>query len=100
MKKIIIILCFTLLIFSTACGTTYQEAMNSDIENTDFANGYFTIITEWTDSTKGYKIVYANDTKVKYLIINGSKTLGITPLYNEDGTLQLYEVEEQNTIKE
>ena len=37
-----------------------------------------------------YRIVYANDTKVKYLILSGGNRYGITPLYNSDGTLQVY----------
>ncbi len=76
------------------CGTTYQEATGQTESNTsdDFGNGYFTVITEWGS---GYRIVYANDTKVKYLIINRSQYLsGITPLYNADGTLQVYEESE------
>lgn len=38
-----------------------------------------------------YKIAYAKDTKVKYLIIVSGYKFGITPLYNADGTLQVYE---------
>lgn len=64
-----------------------EESILSD----DFGNGYFTVITEWD----GYQIVYANDTKVKYLIFDsGMYRFGITPLYNADGTLQIYEESE------
>lgn len=76
------------------CGTTYQEATGQTENNTsgDFGNGYFTVITEWGNV---YYIVYANDTKVKYLIMERSQYLsGITPLYNADGTLQIYEESE------
>lgn len=72
------------------CGTTHQEATGQAESNTigDFGNGYFTVITEWDC----YQIVYANDTKVKYLIFDsGMYRFGITPLYNADGTLQIYE---------
>lgn len=74
------------------CGTTYQEATGQTGSNqsNDFGNGYFTVIAEWT----GYQIVYANDTKVKYLIREGGYHFGITPLYNADGTLQIYEESE------
>lgn len=40
-----------------------------------------------------YTIVYANDTKVKYFICSGYNQYGITPLYNADGTLQVYDGE-------
>lgn len=43
-----------------------------------------------------YSIIYDSKTKVKYLIVadtpNGNGG-GITPLYNADGTLQLWEGE-------
>ena len=38
-------------------------------------------------------VVYARDTHVKYLIGVGAKKSMITPLYNADGTLQIYEGE-------
>lgn len=75
------------------CGTTYQEAIGQTESNTsdDFGNGYFTKITNWSSPFNEYAIYYANDTKVKYLIYRGANQFGITPLYNTDGTLQIYE---------
>lgn len=73
-------------------GTTYQEATEQTESNSSrsFANGYFTVITEWANGD--YLVVYANDTKVKYLVIYKNQYLsGITPLYNADGTLQIYD---------
>lgn len=55
-----------------------------------FCNGYFTLLTKWDDGARHCNIVYANDTKVKYLVIVGDGRAGITPLYNADGTLQVY----------
>lgn len=76
----------------TACGTTYQEAISEEYATDDSLCGnYFTIITEQDDASEYYKIVYAKDTKVKYLIIVSGYKFGITPLYNADGTLQVYE---------
>lgn len=96
MKKrlLSVALAIVMVVFLVGCGTTYQEA-TGQTENKasgDFGNGYFTVITEWGN---GYYIVYANDTKVKYLIMERSQYLsGITPLYNTDGTLQIYEESE------
>lgn len=56
-------------------GSSYQE--------------YFTII----DSTLYGVIMYANDTKVIYYSSYGDFGGGITPLYNADGTLQIYDGE-------
>lgn len=58
--------------------------------------GYFTLIKEWGGVNDGrYSIVYANDTKVKYLIWSCGHRGGITPLYNANGTLQIYEKENE-----
>lgn len=89
MKKLIVALAVVMVVCLSGCGTTYQEATGQTESNnsSDFGNGYFTVVTEWS----GYQIVYANDTKVKYLIKSAGYHYGITPLYNADGTLQIYE---------
>lgn len=91
MKKIIAILCVCLLL--TGCGTRYKDAENTSKETDE---KYFTLIKEWDDvNGREYKIVYANDTGVKYLMFRTYYTAGITPLYNADGSLQVYEESEE-----
>lgn len=91
-KKILAAIAAGLICVSaTGCGKSYQEAINNNTVNkTTVVDGYFTEIVKWGDI---YRIVYANDTKVKYLIIEGYYKFGITPLYNADGTLQVYDGE-------
>lgn len=100
MKKIFLIM--TLIVVMSVCfvgcGTTYQEVTQQTEKkesgnNNDFGNGYFTIILEWESISSDYKIVYANDTRVKYFICTTGYKFGITPLYNADGTLQIHERE-------
>lgn len=73
------------------CGTTYQEATGQAEKTREesIAGGYFTVITSWGNTN--YYIVYAKDTKVKYFVMWTGYQYGITPLYNADGTLQVYE---------
>ena len=86
MRRIIAILCVYLLL--TGCGTRYEDAEDT-LKVT--GGGYFTLIKTWSeDFESSYKIVYANDTKVKYLIWRSGYKGGITPLYNADGSLQVY----------
>ena len=64
-RKMIYIATITLMacFACTACGTTYQEAVSEEYATDDnICGNYFTTIT-----------------------------VGITPLYNADGTLQVYE---------
>lgn len=90
-KKILAIILSGLVVLQcTGCGITYQEATNTSNSSDSFAKGYFTVITEW-GGTPTYRIVYANDTKVKYFVFFDGYRGGISPLYNTDGTLQIYE---------
>lgn len=94
MKKRIImtaIVLVTSLMILTSCGNeTYDKADNI---NEDYGNGYFTTIKKWGNSDMMYRIVYANDTGVEYMIAKGYYRFSITPLYNADGTLKIYEEE-------
>lgn len=96
-KRILSIALVVMLLFSLAgCGISYQEATNKTQTALDYGNGYFTILTEWNDLNFTYRIVYANDTKVKYFIVRTSHGIGITPLYDSDGTLQVYDEKEND----
>lgn len=98
-KKLVISLVLCILIFSLAgCGnkTNYQESNEAVTSITHDSNGYFTVVREWDGKVYNtYQIVYANDTKVMYLISYNNSynqgAYGITPLYNADGTLQIYD---------
>lgn len=99
MKKRILSIAFAVVmaVCFVGCGTTYQEAtgQTENGSSADYGNGYFTVITKWGDENQIYRIMYANDTKVKYLVRDGGGyQYGITPLYNADGTLQIYEESE------
>lgn len=89
-KKILAVVTAGLIGLSATGCTSYQQAANMPDKGTSFCNGYFTLLTEWDDGVRACFVVYANDTKVKYLVIAGDGRSGITPLYNADGTLQVY----------
>lgn len=87
-KFLSMMIALSIVLCLTGCGTTYEEAVGQGKDN--FAGGYFTVISKWGPASN-YYIVYANDTKVKYFVNSSGYRWGITPLYNADGTLQIYE---------
>ena len=92
MKKKLMAIIVGLSVILCSCGTTYEEAVNESRAADSRSGGYFTVLTEWSDTKCCYSIVYANDTKVKYYIEEGGYySRAITPLYNADGSLQIYE---------
>ena len=83
----ILTLALSTTVFTGCANNPYSKKQDlTQSTHKGFADGYFTIVKEWGEFGK-YKIVYANDTKVIYCV---SSHLGITPLYNADGTLQIY----------
>ena len=94
-KTLIAIIAILILVFSlVGCKhkTTYTDAVDgSTFNNDDWGEGYFTIVKGWGSiDCCHYMIVYANDTKVMYFVDQAGYAGGITPLYNADGTLQIY----------
>ena len=95
MKKKIVLVLILCAIATMLCGcsTSYEEAnMNPD---NYLSKGYFTVIKEWDGGVNFplEQIVYANDTGVMYYVYAYGYRGGITPLYNADGTLQIYKGE-------
>lgn len=93
MKKkiaLILVLCIMTTVLCS-CSSSYEEAKTSNMY--DFSNGYFTVVKQWDGGMDWptESIVYANDTGVMYYIFLKGHSGGITPLYNADGTLQIYE---------
>ena len=94
MKKFCLVLIIILMAaVLCGCSSSYEEANTNP--NNYLSKGYFTVIKSWDggmDFPAEY-IVYANDTKVMYYVFRSNYAGGMTPLYNTDGTLQIYEGE-------
>ena len=88
MKKqlLIIAVILALAVCLKGCGTAVEtnDEIKSKVEN---ASMFVEI-----EQTHTWRIVYHRDTKVMYAVSRGVDNLGnFTPLYNADGTLQIYE---------
>lgn len=88
-RIILLIACMVLCLGFTSCSINYD---NADESIKSVGGDYFVQIKEWENAYYGtFTIVYAKDTKVKYLIWRSYYKGSITPLYNADGSLQVYE---------
>lgn len=80
-RVLAIILCMSIALGVVGCNSNNCD--NSDEEHMIAA----------IDSGLNYKIFYDKDTKVMYFMLcNG----GVTPMYNADGTLRLYNEDSNN----
>lgn len=87
----ILALALSTTVFTGCADDSYSKKQDlTQSTHKGFADGYFTTVKEWSEYDKKYKIVYANDTRVIYLVCVNLYCFGITPLYNADGTLQIY----------
>lgn len=78
---------------SVSASSVEEEVIEEETEETEQTNiGGQCFITEnkWYEGASTYRVVYAIDTKVKYLVITGRYGSSVTPLYNADGTLQVF----------
>jgi hypothetical protein len=89
MKKKIAIIIVALSICVGMAGCS-GKARDGNCNFTYVDNEYIHLITV-CDRDDGNIIAYDENTKVLYLCVYGYSTMGITPIYNSDGSLKLYE---------
>lgn len=98
-KKIVMIiaLCLTMLLVGCSDKNETSDA-NKQSENKNYyenKNYLIHISTETIGVNVHISYLYDKETKVMYMIVYSYKEgLSITPLYNADGTLRLYEKDE------
>ena len=88
-KKILaVVLGLTLCFGMTGC-------TKGDIkpESSRLANKYIDLVTIYKDDNHNTKVLYDKNTKVMYFVIWSGYQFGITPIYNSDGTVKLYDGE-------
>lgn len=90
-KKLFMVVLIACMLFGLSSCGSYENAKE---KQSDICGGYFVSLKEWSDYNGVFRIVYAKDTKVMYIVWEGSHKASITPLYNADGTLQIYEESE------
>ena len=90
MKKKIIaaVLALTLCLGMTGCTKGDIKPKSSKI-----ANKYIDLVTIYIDDYYNSEVLYDKNTKVMYFVIWSDYQFGITPIYNSDGTVKLYDGE-------
>ena len=92
MKKKILLLTTSVILSMGLAGCASNSASNSF---SCLAND-FTVVEEKESNFRDYsQIIYDNETKVEYLIIYDGYRCGITPIYNADGTVKVYQEKEK-----
>jgi hypothetical protein len=90
MKKKILAVALGLTLCFELTGCT-----KGDIEpkNSYLANKYIDLVTIYKDDEYETEVVYDKNTKVMYFLKSSGYQFGITPIYNSDGTVKLYDGE-------
>lgn len=90
MKKIIaiiILLTGTFLFLISCSKPSHTKPSRYNIPHVDSVYCDFEVVEE----TDYYSIVYDRHTRVMYIHVSGYYSAVITPIYNADGTVKLYE---------
>lgn len=88
-KKILaVVLGLTLCFGMTGCSKGDIEPKSSY-----FANKYIDLVTIYKDDSCNAEVLYDKNTKVMYFVRCSGYQFGITPIYNSDGTVKLYDGE-------
>lgn len=88
MKKPILALTTALVcgMMFVGCKTTIDSAIYQNFFDK------FVVVEERSNAEDGWlDIMYDKDTKVMYYMITSGSRCGITPIYNSDGSVKLYE---------
>ena len=62
-------------------------------ESSRIANKYIDLVTIYKDDNHNTNVLYDKNTKVMYCVIWSGYQFGITPIYNSDGAVKLYDGE-------
>ena len=86
-------------ILAVALGLTFCFGMTGcakgDIEpeSSILGNKYIDLVTVYKDDGHNTEVLYDKNTKVMYFVKWSGYQFGITPIYNSDGTVKLYDGE-------
>ena len=89
MKKKILVVALALVLCFGMAGCTKGDI---EPESSRLANKYIDLVTIYKGK-QGTEVLYDKNTKVMYFMLWTAEQFGITPIYNSDGTVKLYDGE-------
>lgn len=92
MKKKILIVALALILCFGMTGCTKGDI---EPERSVLGNKYIDLVTIYKGK-RGTEVLYDKNTKVMYFMIWTANRFEITPIYNSDGTVKLYD--EENSL--
>ena len=81
------------LVLTLCFGMTGCTKGDIEPESSRLANKYIDLVTIYKDDNHNTKVLYDKNTKVMYFVKRTGYQFGITPIYNSDGTVKLYDGE-------
>ena len=90
-KILVVVLGLTLCFGMTGCTKGDIEP-----ESSVLGNKYIDLVTIYKDDRHNTEVLYDKNTKVMYFVKRDGYQFGITPIYNSDGTVKLYD--EENSL--
>lgn len=103
MKRVsIILLMFVLMMLSCSCDIKTHEIQHADEKQSEvsLSRNQQWVQVGFYGKGNTAQILYADkDTGVMYMLIDGNHEMGLTVMYNSDGTLMKYNFEKNEIIK-
>lgn len=90
MKKKILVVVLGLTLCFGMTGCTKGDIKS---ESSTLGNKYIDLVTIYKDDRQHTEVLYDKNTKVMYFLKWSGYQFGITPIYNSDGTVKLYDGE-------
>ncbi len=81
------------LVLTLCFGMTGCTKGDIEPESSCLANKYIDLVTIYKNDDYRTKVLYDKNTKVMYFVQWSNYQFGITPIYNSDGTVKLYDGE-------
>lgn len=87
---VIVVFCSVMLGLTLYLLLTGFRKISIEPENSNLGNKYIDLVAVCKDNEHNTEVLYDRNTKVMYFVKHTGSEFGITPIYNSDGTVKLY----------